>query len=171
MESLISLATNPLLTLTLAGGLRFTCRIPDYLQPKSEQIYIYKHTPTPGDTDHSDIYLAIAGENVYTPWYASHEILLGNLLEPPPIEKDILFGPLDKLKGVLHQPAPHKITEKYDPLTPQYIDRDIKRDRKLRAVQEGNLSPLAIKRPSSILNKQIGDRPIAVDILTQLKQG
>ena len=154
------MATNPLLTLTPAGGLRFTCRIPDYLQPKSEQIHIYKHTPTPDDTDHSDIYLAIAGENVYTLWYASHEILLGNLLEPPTIQKDILFGPLEKLETVLHQPAPHKITEKYYPLAPQYIDHDIKQDAKLLAVQEGKLSPLAIKRPSSILNKQIGDRPI-----------
>ena len=160
IEALISLATNLLLTLTPAGGLRFTCRIPDYLQPKSEQIHIYKHTPIPDDTDHSDIYLAIAGENVYTPWYASHEILLGNLLEPPTIEKDILFGPLDKLKAVLHQPALHKITEKYDPLTPQYIDHDIKQDAKLLAVQEGKLSPLAIKRPASILTKQIADRPI-----------
>ena len=144
-----------MLTLTPDGGLRFTCRIHDYLQPKSEQIYIYKHTPTPDDTDRSDIYLAIAGENVYTPWYASHEILLGNLLEPPTIEKDILFGPLDKLKAVLHQPAPHKIREKYKPVIPQYIDKDIKQDAKLLAVQEGKLSPLAIRRPASILNKLI----------------
>ena len=159
IEALISLATNPLLTMTPDGGLRFTCRIPDYLQPKSEQIHIYEHTPTPDDTDHRDIYLAIAGENVYTPWYASHEILLGNLLEPPTIEKDILFGPLDKLKAALHQPAPHKITERYSPQTPQYIDHDIERDAKLLAVQEGKLTPLAIKRSAPILNKQIEHRP------------
>ena len=153
------MTTNPLLTLTPTGGLRFTCRIPDYLHPKSEQIRIYKHTPTPDDTDRRDIYLAIAGENVYTPWYASHKILLGNLLEPPTIEKDILFGPLDKLKAALHQPASYKITEKYDPLTSQDIDHDVKQDEKLLAVQEGKLSPLAIKRPSPILSKQVGSQP------------
>lgn len=169
IEALINLATNPLLTLTPNGGLRFTCRISDYLHSKSEQIHIYKHTPTSDDIDHRDTYLAIAGENVYTPWYASHEILLGNLLEPPTIEKDILFGPIDKLKAALHQPAPHKIEEKYSPQTPQYIDHDIKRDAKLLAIQEGKLTPLAIKRPTPILNKQIEHQPTTEEHFVQHK--
>ena len=66
--------------MTPSGGLRFSCRITNYLHRKPEQIYIYRHTPTTENADHRDVYLAISGEDSYTPWDARHEILLGNLV-------------------------------------------------------------------------------------------
>ena len=155
LEALISLTKNPLLTMTPSGGLRFSCRITDYLHPKSEQIHIYRHTPTPENSDHRDIYLAISGEDSYTPWDARHEILIGNLTEPPTIERDVLFAPLDKLKAELHQPAPYPIREELDPPVPKYKEPHPEHEAKIIAVREGELTPLAIKRPTPILHKHI----------------
>ena len=155
LEALISLTKNPLLTMTPSGGLRFSCRITDYLHPKPEQIYIYKHTPTPENADHRDIYLAISGKDSYTPWDARHEILVGNLIEPPTFEKDVLFAPLDKLKAELHQPAPYRIREALEPPVPKYKEPDPEHEAKIIAVREGKLTPLAIKRPTPILHKHI----------------
>lgn len=155
IEALISLTENPLLTMTPSGGLRFSCRIIDYLHRKPEQIYIYKHTPTPENADHRNIYLTISGEDSYTPWDARHEILIGNLIEPPTFEKDVLFAPLDKLKAELHQPAPYPIKEKIEPPAPKYKEPDPEHEAKIIAVRAGKLTPLAIKRPAPKLNKQI----------------
>ena len=155
LEALISLTENPLLTMTPSGGLRFSCRITDYLHRKPEQIYIYKHTPIPENADHRDIYLAISGEDCYTPWDTRHEILLGNLIEPPTLEKEILFNLLDKLKAELHQPAPYPIIEEFDPPAPKYEQPDPEHHAKIIAVRAGKLTPLAIKRPAPILHKQM----------------
>ncbi len=155
IEALINLTENPLLTMTPSGGLRFSCRITDYLQRKSEQIYIYKHTPTTENAEHRDIYLAISGEDSYTPWDARHEILIGNLIEPPTFEKDVLFAPLDKLKAELHQPASYPIKEKVKPSARTYEEPDPEHEAKIIAVRERKLTPLAIKRPAPKLNKQM----------------
>ena len=155
LEALISLTKNPLLTMTPSGGLRFSCRITDYLHRKSEQIHIYKHTPTPENADHRDIYLAISGEDSYTQWDTRHEILIGNLIEPPTLEKDVLFAPLDKLKAELHQPASYPIREEFEPPVPKYKEPDPEHEAKIIAVRAGKLAPLAIKRPRPILHKQI----------------
>ena len=155
IEALISLTENPLLTMTPSGGLRFSCRIIDYLHRKPEQIYIYKHTPTPENADHRDIYLAISGEDSYTPWDARHEILIGKLTEPPTFEKDVLFAPLDKLKAELHQPAVYPIREEFEPATREYEEPDPERGAKISAIRSGKLTPLAIKRPTPELNKQM----------------
>ena len=153
LEALISLTKTPLLTMTPSGGLRFSCRITDYLHRKPEQIHIYKHTPTPENADHRDVYLAISGEDSYPPWDARHEILVGNLTEPPTFEKDVLFAPLDKLKAELHQPASYPIREEFDPSVPRYEEPDPEHEAKIIAVREGKLTPLAIKRPRPILHK------------------
>ena len=155
LEALISLTANPLLTMTPSGGLRFSCRITDYLHCKPEQIYIYKHTPTSENRDHREIYLAVSAEDAYTAWDARHEILLGNLVEPPTVDKDVLFAPLDKLKAELHQPAPYPIVEELTPPVPEYASRDPEHHAQITAVREGKLTPLAIKRPTpTILHKQ-----------------
>lgn len=155
LEALISLTKNPLLTLTPSGGLRFSCRVTDYLHRKLEQIHIYRHAPTPENADHRDVYLAISGEDTYTPWDARHEILIGNLTEPPILEKDVLFAPLDKLKAELHRPAPYPIKEKLEPPAPKYNEPDSEREAKIIAVREGKLTPLVVKRPTPILDKHI----------------
>jgi len=108
IETLTNAVANPLLTMTKSGGLRFSCRIPDYLHPKTEasKQYIYKHTSTIEDLYYRDVYLEISGEEGYNCWDARYEILLGNLLDPPVIAKEVLFTVIDALRAELHDPAP-----------------------------------------------------------------
>ena len=107
---LVNAVENPLLTLSRSGGLRFSCRVPEYLHPNTEEerLYVYKHTPTLENQDYRDVYLEILGENGYSRWDARYEILLGNLLDPPVISKEVLFAPLDALRAKLHEPIPQK---------------------------------------------------------------
>ena len=106
IDVLVNSVANPLLTLSRSGGLRFSCRVPEYLHPNTEEerLYVYKHTPTLENPNHRDIYLEIFGEKGYSRWDARYEILLGNLLDPPVISKEVLFAPIDALRAKLHQP-------------------------------------------------------------------
>lgn len=107
IETLVDSTVNPLLTLTKSGGLRFTCRILDYLHPNTadDRSYIYKHAPTPENPDHRDVYLEIVGENGYSQWDSRYQILLGDLLDPPVIAKEVLFILINNLRATLHEPA------------------------------------------------------------------
>ena len=111
VQALVNAVANPLLTLTQSGGLRFSCRIPDYLHPntKSAQLYIYKGTPTAENPHQHDAYLEIFGEKGHNCWDARYEILLGDLLDPPVISKEVLFAPIDALRAVLHEPVPESL--------------------------------------------------------------
>ena len=113
IDALFSTSANPLLTLTKSGGLRLSLRIPNYLHrdTQDERLYIYKHTPTPGNPQHRDVYLEIRGEKGYSRWDARYEILLGNLLDPPVIVKEVLFAPINALRAVLHQPDPEAVKQ------------------------------------------------------------
>ena len=157
IEALVNAVANPLLTLSKSGGLRFSCRVLDYLHPSSDEAkqYIYKYTPTQENPHHRDVYLEILGDAGYSRWDARYEILLGDLLEPPVIIKDVLFASIDTLRDALHEPGP--ILEgnlapafQADTIAPPVLDPV---DEKMLAVREGKLSPLAIKRPSPILYK------------------
>lgn len=108
IEALVDSVVNPLLTLTKDGGLRFSCRVLNYLHPSTDEAkaYIYKHMPTQEDPHHRDIYLEILGDNGHSRWDARYEILLGNLLDPPIVTKEVLFELIDTLRDALHQPAP-----------------------------------------------------------------
>lgn len=108
IETLTNAVANPLLTMSKSGGLRFSCRIPDYLHSKTEESkqYIYKHTPTIEDSYHRDVYLEISGEEGYNRWDARYQILHGNLLDPPFVAKEVLFTVIDTLRAELHNPAP-----------------------------------------------------------------
>ena len=108
IKALINAVANPLLTLTKSGGIRFTCRVPNYLHPNSKDAmpYIYKHTPTPKNPHHCNIYLEIIGKEGYSQWDARYEILIGNLLNPPILSKEVLFAAIDPLRDVLHEPIP-----------------------------------------------------------------
>ena len=157
IASLVNAVANPLLTLTKSGGLRFSCRIPDYLHPNAEetQQYIYKHTPIRENPHHRNVYLEILGDAGYSPWDARHEILLGDLLDPPVITKDVLFSPLDTLRDILHEPAPpleENLETTSQPITVASPVPDPVNE-KVVAVRQGKLSPLAIKRPSPVLRK------------------
>ena len=168
IESLINAVVNPLLTMTKSGGLRFSCRVMDYLHPNIDEAkqYIYKHAPTSENPDHRDVYLNILGEAGYSRWDARYEILLGNLLDPPIIAKEVLFAFTDVLRAVLHEPAStskNSLESTFQattisPPAPAPIDE------KVIAVREGKLSPLAIKRPSPVLCK-LEDKDLPREVL------
>ena len=111
VQALVSAVVNPLLTLTKSGGLRFSCRIPGYLHPntKQAQLYVCKGTPTAENPDQYDAYLEILGEKGHNCWDARYEILLGNLLDPPVISKEVLFASIDALRAKLHEPVPQSL--------------------------------------------------------------
>ena len=90
LEVLLSLATNPLLTMTDKGGLRFTCRIRDYINPINEGLYV---------ADRGTPILVIEGDNSYSLWDARKEIILGDLLRPPDIKKELIFEPINAFRN------------------------------------------------------------------------
>ena len=90
LEVLLSLATNPLLTMTDKGGLRFTCRIRDYINPINEGLYV---------ADWGTPILVIEGDNSYSLWDARKEIILGDLLRPPDIKKELIFEPINAFRN------------------------------------------------------------------------
>ena len=106
IEALINAVANPLLTLSKSGGLRFSCRVLNYLHPDTDEakLYVYKHAPTSENPYHREILLEILGDKGYSCWDGRHEILIGNLLEPPVIAKEVLLAPIDALRAALHQP-------------------------------------------------------------------
>ena len=123
IEALVNAVSNPLLTITRSGGLRFSCRTPDYLHPEVEEdrLYIYKHTPTLENPCHRDVYLEIFGEKKYNCWDARYEILLGDLLNPPVIAKEVLFAPIDALRAKLHEPVPQNLKQNTSIIAPSSL--------------------------------------------------
>ena len=107
LEALVRTTMNPLLTLTKSGGLRFSCRIPDYLHPNTDaaRFYIYKHNPASEDSLHRNVYLEIRGNYGYSRWDSRYNILIGNLLDPPIVAKEVLFRAINDLQDVLHEPG------------------------------------------------------------------
>ena len=115
IDALINTTTEPLLTLTKSGGLRFTCRIVDYLHPHTEESrqFVYQH-----NHPNRDDYLKIVGDKGYSRWDARYEILSGDLLNPPVIKKEILFAPLDALRVALHEHVPNEIHQQQNTQKP-----------------------------------------------------
>ena len=105
IETLINVVKNPLLTLTQSGGLRFSCRVLHYLHPntEAERTYIYKDVPVAENSYQREVYLEILGEEGHSPWDARYEILLGDLLNPPVITKEVLFTSINALREELHE--------------------------------------------------------------------
>ncbi len=114
VQALVDSVANPLLTLSKSGGLRFSCRIPGYLHPNTKQapLYLYKQTPTAENLHPHDAYLEIFGENGYNCWDARYEILLGDLLEPPLIPKEVFFTAIDAFRAALQDSVPQSIQHK-----------------------------------------------------------
>ena len=108
IEMLCNAVVNPLLVITKYGGLRFSCRVPDYLHPDTEaaKFYIYKDILTSENRYQRDVYLEILGEAGHSAWDARYEIVAGDLLAPPIISKEILFTAIDALREELHAPNP-----------------------------------------------------------------
>ena len=113
IDALVNAVANPMLTLTKSGGLRFSCRVQNYVHPNTNEAkqYIYKHIPTSENPHHRDVYLEILGDKGHSRWDARYEILIGNLVNPSTIAKEVLFASIDTLRAALHQPAPSRETE------------------------------------------------------------
>ncbi|MDE0398986.1 MAG: type IV toxin-antitoxin system AbiEi family antitoxin domain-containing protein [Candidatus Poribacteria bacterium] len=122
VQALVDAVTNPLLTLSKSGGLRFSCRIPGYLHPHTEQplLSVNKQTSTAENPHQHKAYIEILGEMGHNCWDARYEILLGNLLDPPVIPKEIFFAAIDALRAALHDPAPQSIQHKESLLDAPY---------------------------------------------------
>lgn len=157
IQTLINSVANPLLTLSKSGGLRFSCRVQDYLHPSTVEAkqYIHKHTPTAENPYHRDVYLEFLGAEGYNRWDGRYAILLGNLLDPPVISKEVLLATINGLRDALHAPAPALENNLEPPVQEPTIEPPMPTpvDDKVVAVREGKLSPLAIKRPSPVLCK------------------
>lgn len=117
IEALVNSVANPLLTLTKSGGLRFSCRVSGYLHLESERLFAYQHTPASDNPYLRDVYLEVLGEKGYSRWDGRYEILLGNLLDPPLISKEILFAPINTLRSEIHQPVPHNLNTTHIPFS------------------------------------------------------
>ncbi|MYH80971.1 type IV toxin-antitoxin system AbiEi family antitoxin domain-containing protein [Candidatus Poribacteria bacterium] len=114
VQALVNAAANPLLTMSKSGGLRFSCRIPGYLHPNTQQarLYVYNRSLTAENPYQHGAYLEIVGEKGHNCWDARYEILIGNLLDPPMLSKEILFAPIDALRAKLHEPVSQDIQHK-----------------------------------------------------------
>ncbi|MYF54795.1 hypothetical protein F4225_03290, partial [Candidatus Poribacteria bacterium] len=103
IQALVDTVVNPLLTITESGGLRFSCRIPEYLYTNTNQERLYVHKTD--ELQQTEAYIEIQGENGYNCWDGRYEILIGDLLDPPIISKEVLFAPIDAFRATLHQPV------------------------------------------------------------------
>ena len=111
VQALVDAVANPLLTMSKSGGLRFSCRIPGYLHPSTQQtlLYVNEQTSTAENLHPHKAYIEILGDKGYNCWDGRYEILLGNLLDPPVIPKKIFFAAIDALRAALHEPVPENI--------------------------------------------------------------
>lgn len=181
LEVMIDSVANPLLALTQHGGLRFSCRIPSYLHHNSDNalFYIHKYMPDADIPNDCEVYLNVKGNRGYSRWDARYEILLGDILEPPVIAKEVVFAPIDAMRAQLHQPDPQISTEELNDLTSPFtvstngneqstdedlteIDefqlyplKNLELTREMQEIRNGKLSPLALKRRKPVLTKSV----------------
>lgn len=109
LDALLTITPSPLMTISKSGGIRFSCRTPDYVHPRSteDREYIAKYNQETGQRE--ALYLEIFGDKGLSRWDARYEIITGNLFDLPLIEDvDALFEIIDTLKTKIHVPAPLK---------------------------------------------------------------
>ena len=113
LDTLIQLCTlteNPLLIISKSGGLRFECRTPGYVHPKTDQRYV---ATWKNHSEHKDLYLEIFGEKGLSRYDARYEIYTGSLLDIPVIDHHALFEILDPLRQQIGEPRPEKTKPKH----------------------------------------------------------
>ncbi len=123
VDTLVNFVANPLLTITKSGGLRFTCRIENYLHQNThtDRFYVYQDKVTPENQHQREVYLEILGKEGHSAWDARYEILFGNLLDPPVIEKEVFLAAINTLRQALHQPSSREKTDENLELLPTNI--------------------------------------------------
>ena len=126
LDALISSVVNPLVTLTKEGGLRFSCRVMDYVHPNTIEAkqYIYKHQPTQTDPKHREVFVKVKGAMDYSAWDARYKVLTGSLVEPPVISSDVLFALLGFFRSELHRPGLARVDKTLSEYEPQAFDDD-----------------------------------------------
>ena len=166
LDALTNAVMNPLLTLLKSGGLRFSCRVPDYLHPntRDQRRYVHKHLPNTDRYGDCAVYVRIIGDKRFTRWDARYEILKGSLLDPPIISKDVLFAFLNVFRDLLHEPAPAselniideaiEDTQDFDDFAViESLETEQVVDERILAVRRGEISPIGVKRPRPFLEK------------------
>ena len=112
LSRLCELTENPLLVISKSGGLRFECRTPGYVHPKTDQRYI---ATWKNHHEHQDLYLEIFGEKGLSRYDARYEIYTGSLLNIPVIDHLALFEILNDLQEQIGEPRPEKSTAQSKP--------------------------------------------------------
>ena len=102
---LCTLTENPLFVISKSGGLRFECRTPGYIHPKTDRRYV---ATWKNHHEHKDLYLEIFGEKGLSRYDARYEIYTGSLLNIPIIDHHQLFEILDELRQQIGEPRPEK---------------------------------------------------------------
>ena len=112
LSRLYELTENPLLVISKSGGLRFECRTPGYVHPKTDQRYVATWR---NHHEHQDLYLEIFGEKGLSRYDARYEIYTGSLLNIPVIDHPALFEILNDLQEQIGEPRPEKSTPQPKP--------------------------------------------------------
>ena len=105
LSQLCELTENPLLIITKSGGLRFECRTPGYVHPKTDQRYV---ATWKNHHEHQDLYLEIFGEKGLSRYDARYEIYTGSLLNIPVIDHPALFEIVNDFQEQIGTPRPEK---------------------------------------------------------------
>ena len=105
LARLCELTENPLLVISKSGGLRFECRTPGYVHPKTDQRYV---ATWKNHREHEHLYLEIFGEKGLSRYDARYEIYTGSLLNIPVIDHHALFEIVDQLRERIGEPRPER---------------------------------------------------------------
>lgn len=159
LSRLCDLTSHPLMTISKSGGVRWTCRTPDYMHPKrnADREYIGVWDK---NGDRSALYLEIFSEKGLSRWDARYEIVEGDLFNIPVIDTESLFAVIDDLKDRIHVPPPAKEKSK-----PQKTLPTSKKKPKTEEIEEiyGLPSDLKwIKSGNGDYKSQRGDYPCKV---------
>lgn len=107
LSRLCDLTIHPIITISKSGGVRFTCRTPDYLHPKrnADREYIGVWDKNGNRTV---LYLEIFSDKGLSRWDARYEIVDGDLFNIPVIDAKDLFVVINDLKNQIHVPPSTK---------------------------------------------------------------
>ena len=108
IKALTDLVGSPTADVDKLWRVTLLLQVQNYLHPNTEtsRLYIYKDVPTSKNPHQREVYLEILGEAGHSPWDARYEILVGDLLNPPVITKELLFAAVDAFRDALHAPVP-----------------------------------------------------------------
>lgn len=105
LARLCALTENPLLVISKSGGLRFSCRTPEYTHRKKEQKAV---ATWENHHQEKNLYLEIFGEKGLSRYDARYEIYTGCLLDIPVIDYEAILKIVDDLRSQIGEPRPEK---------------------------------------------------------------